>query len=153
MHHPENNLESDLSSTMKYRRDSKWGFFQYFCEFFFIGLVELVHYLYGKKRSPIMRRVIIGELSFLAFGIALSTLNFQAGLVVFWLPLFFSRLMMMAGNWAQHAFVDAQTPTTATGTALPASIAPTTKNALTMGTTLATTFVLADTGPKCPKTF
>ncbi len=110
MHHPENNLESDLSSTMKYRRDSKWGFFQYFCEFFFIGLVELVHYLYGKKRSPIMRRVIIGELSFLALGIALSTLNFQAGLVVFWLPLFFSRLMMMAGNWAQHAFVDAQTP-------------------------------------------
>lgn len=110
MHHPENNLESDLSSTMKFRRDSKWGFFLYFSEFFFIGLIELVHYLSGKKRTPIMRRVIIGELSFLALGIVLSTVNFQAGLVVFWLPLFFSRLMMMAGNWAQHAFVDAHHP-------------------------------------------
>src|SRR5690606_37428035 len=69
-----------------------------------------IAYLQGKERTDIARRVIIGELSFWALGIAFSFLNWQATLVVFWLPLFFSRLMMMAGNWAQHAFVDAQTP-------------------------------------------
>lgn len=110
MHHPENNLESDLSTTMKYQRDSIRDFSVYFLEFFFIGLIQLIAYLQGKERTAIARRVIIGELSFWALGIALSFLNWQATLVVFWLPLFFSRLMMMAGNWAQHAFVDAQTP-------------------------------------------
>lgn len=110
MHHPENNLESDLSTTMKYRRDSVRGFLTYFSEFFFIGLIELIHYLYGKKRTPIMKRVIVGELSFIGLGVALSFVNWEATLAVFWLPLFFSRLMMMAGNWAQHAFVDASSP-------------------------------------------
>ncbi len=110
MHHPENNLESDLSSTMKYQRDSVRHFTRYFLEFFFIGLIQLVAYLQGKQRGPIARRVILGELTFLGFGIALSFINGQAALVVFWLPLFFARLMMMAGNWAQHAFVDAETP-------------------------------------------
>jgi hypothetical protein len=110
MHHPENNLESDLSSTMKYQRDSFGDFMKYFSEFFFIGLIELIHYLRGKNRGAIAKRVIIGELSFLLLGVALSFINWRAALVVFWLPLFFSRFMMMAGNWAQHAFVDAETP-------------------------------------------
>jgi hypothetical protein len=110
MHHPENNLESDLSTTMKYQRDRFSDFLIYFSEFLFIGLIQLIQYLRNKDRSPIARRVILGELSFLLLAVVLSFVNWRAALVVMWLPLFFTRLMMMAGNWGQHAFVDAASP-------------------------------------------
>lgn len=111
MHHPENNMEEDLSTTMPFRRDSVRGFLLYFFTFFFIGMGQLVQYLWGKKRKPIMWWMLIGEASFILVCIALSiTLSFKATLVVLIIPLCFTRLMMMAGNWAQHAFVDAPTP-------------------------------------------
>jgi hypothetical protein len=42
MHHIEENLEDDLSSTMPYQRDSFLGWLKYFLEFFFAVIVELV---------------------------------------------------------------------------------------------------------------
>lgn len=111
MHHPENNMEEDLSTTMPFRRDSVRGFLLYFFTFFFIGMGQLVQYLWGKKRKPIMWWMLVGEATFILVCIALSiTLSFKATLVVLIIPLCFTRLMMMAGNWAQHAFVDAPTP-------------------------------------------
>ena len=44
MHHPENNLEADISSTLQYRRDSVVDFARYFFRFFFIGIIELTSY-------------------------------------------------------------------------------------------------------------
>ena len=35
MHHPENNLEEDLSSTMRFQRDSFFDFLRYHLRFFF----------------------------------------------------------------------------------------------------------------------
>lgn len=110
MHHPENNLETDLSTTMPYRRDSIRGFTLYFLEFFFTTVGQLGNYLWRKNRRPIMWWMIVGELSYFAACIGLSFINWQATLVVFIVPLFFTRLMMMAGNWGQHAFVDAVDP-------------------------------------------
>lgn len=110
MHHPENNMEDDLSTTMPFRRDSARGFLVYFCTFFFIGMGQLIQYLWGKNRKPIMWWMIIGELGFILFCIGMSFISLKATIAVFIVPLCFTRLMMMGGNWAQHAFVDAATP-------------------------------------------
>jgi len=110
MHHPENNLEDDLSTTMPYRRDSVRGFLLYFFEFFLTTVGQLGNYLWRRNRRPIMWWMIVGELSYFAMCIAMSFINWKAALVVLIVPLFFTRFMMMAGNWAQHAFVDAATP-------------------------------------------
>ncbi|MCF8259037.1 MAG: fatty acid desaturase [Flavobacteriales bacterium] len=41
MHHPENNLKDDLSTTMPYQRDSFAGFMRYWATFFFGGIKDL----------------------------------------------------------------------------------------------------------------
>ena len=110
MHHPENNLEGDLSSTMHYQRDSFLGFMQYFLTFFFIGLGQLATYFFRKKRIKLMKHSILGELSWIFIVTILCLLNFKATLAVFVIPLCFTRFMMMAGNWGQHAFIDAAHP-------------------------------------------
>ena len=44
MHHRENNMEDDLSSTMPYQRDSFTGFLRYFFTFFFTVIPTLALY-------------------------------------------------------------------------------------------------------------
>ena len=110
MHHPENNLEEDLSSTMHYQRDSAVDFVRYFLRFFFAVLVELTRYLVRRRRRTIMVRMLAGELLFYAVVAGLLVLNWRATLVVFVMPFAITRFAMMAGNWAQHAFVDAAAP-------------------------------------------
>ena len=111
MHHPENNLEDDLSSTLPYRRDSFVDFMRYFLRFFFGGLFELARYLSAKGRRRLMIRCVVGELSY-AVGVALLFYFFgwRATLIVFVVPLVIVRFAMMAGNWGQHAFVDEASP-------------------------------------------
>ncbi|QHT71170.1 fatty acid desaturase [Rhodocytophaga rosea] len=110
MHHPENNLPADKSSTMFYQRDSFRSFLAYFSNFFFRGIVELTSYFYKKNRTKLLRNTVLGESLFFLMCIALSILNWQATLVVFILPFLISRFIMMLGNWTQHAFVDASDP-------------------------------------------
>jgi fatty acid desaturase len=110
MHHLENNLEPDLSTTLPYRRDSFVGFMRYFLRFFFIGLIELSLYFARKGRRTLMWRCILGELAFFALCAGLCTINARATVVVFITPFVVVRFAMMAGNWAQHAFIDRETP-------------------------------------------
>ena len=110
MHHPENNLPDDLSSTMNYRRDSFTDFMKYFLKFFFFFLPELSSYLKRKGRKKLLRNYITGESLWYVLVTALMFLNWKAALVVFVIPLVFTRFMMMTGNWSQHAFIDLQTP-------------------------------------------
>lgn len=110
MHHPENNLREDLSSTIEYQRDSFGDFMRYFLRFFTLGIIDLTQYLNRKKRFKIARNTLLGELSWYALVIVLSLVNWKATLVVFIIPFVFTRFMMMAGNWGQHAFVDADAP-------------------------------------------
>jgi hypothetical protein len=110
MHHPENNLPDDLSSTMRYRRDSLWAFVRYFTRFFFLVVVEMSLYQIRKGRTKLLRRMLVGELGFYAFCVVLLVVNWRATLFVFVIPFFFTRLMMMVGNWGQHAFIDARDP-------------------------------------------
>jgi fatty acid desaturase len=110
MHHHENNLPDDLSSTMSYQRDSAVDFARYFGRFFFLGLPELVRYFVRNKRQAMLRRTIVGELAFYVVTAALFAVSWRAALVVLVIPFVATRFAMMAGNWAQHAFIDATDP-------------------------------------------
>jgi hypothetical protein len=111
MHHPENNLDDDLSSTMHLQRDSAWDFFfHYLGRFIVLGGRDLSRYLRGRQRSKIIRRWRQGTLVWFAVVVPLALVNWQATLLVFVFTLVVTRTAMMSGNWAQHAFVDASRP-------------------------------------------
>ncbi len=110
MHHRENNLEEDLSSTMHYQRDNLWDFTKYFSNFFFYSVIPLIAYFKARKQNKLVRKVIRGELFFVLMCIGLCFVNWPATVMVFILPFVLSRLIMMMGNWAQHSFVDPEDP-------------------------------------------
>ncbi len=110
MHHPENNLPSDLSSTMRYRRDSFRGWLAYYLDFLFCTVIRLAIYHHEKKNPRLVRRLVIGELAFWSAAVAAGLLNWRATLIVFIVPVLAVRTLMMAGNWAQHAFIDGSDP-------------------------------------------
>jgi fatty acid desaturase len=110
MHHIENNMPDDTSSTMGYQRDSARGFLAYFFKFLFVGVINTIRYLFSRKRKKLYQRLTLGEYAYIAFCIAMCFVNFKATMVVFIVPLLFARLVMMLGNWAQHSFIDAGDP-------------------------------------------
>jgi fatty acid desaturase len=110
MHHVENNMDDDGSSTLKYRRDSLRGFILYYLRFLGTGIPDLYRYLSAHHRSKIRRRLLAGELSYLALTGVLVLVNWKAALIVFVIPGLLTRLLMMMGNWAQHAFIDPAAP-------------------------------------------
>lgn len=110
MHHVENNMLDDASSTLPYNRDSIWGFTRYVLRFLFLGFRDTFMYLFSKKRKKFYVRLTFGEMSFFAFCIAMCFVNLQATLWVFIIPFVFARIVMMLGNWAQHAFIDPSDP-------------------------------------------
>lgn len=111
MHHSEANLEADLSTTMPYQRDSFVHFLRYFGRFFAFSLIELARYHLRKGNRRLARRLLTGELLFVAMVVTLAVfVDWRAALVVFGVPFLAARWLMMCGNWAQHAFVDPMAP-------------------------------------------
>jgi fatty acid desaturase len=108
MHHVEDNLPTDLSSTMAYRRDSFLHFLAYWASFFFFTLVRLTRYLTQKRRTIMARRALFGDIAQHAVIVAALVLNWRFGLVAFAIPYFTVRFMMMTGNWGQHAFINTE---------------------------------------------
>jgi hypothetical protein len=106
MHHLEDNMPEDLSSTIRYRRDSFLHFVVYWGRLFFFGVVELPLYLTKKRRTAMVRRVLVGELAHEALIVGSLLVDWRFGLVAFAFPYFMVRFMMMAGNWGQHAFIN-----------------------------------------------
>jgi fatty acid desaturase len=105
MHHAEENLTDDLSTTIHFQRDKFTHWLRYWARFLTVGLPELVQYMRRKNRRRLMNRVLIGEGTFWASFALLMWLNPIATLVVFGFPLIVIRTLMMMGNWGQHAFV------------------------------------------------
>jgi fatty acid desaturase len=110
MHHKEANLPTDLSSTMKYQRDSVLGFAHYFLTFFFFGLIQLSIYFYKQRRFKLMAKTLVGEVFYFAAAGALIWYDWRVGFVILVAPFVITRFAMMAGNWGQHAFVDRTAP-------------------------------------------
>jgi fatty acid desaturase len=110
MHHVEDNLPADLSSTMRYRRDRFSDWLRYFARFFLLTVVLLPIYLSRKGRRGLAWRAVSGEVAFWAVVAGLAFWNLAATVVVFLMPVLAVRALMMAGNWAQHAFIDPRDP-------------------------------------------
>lgn len=110
MHHPENNLENDLSSTMRYKRDGAFDFVRYFSKFFFLTIFELPPYLRKHNRNRLAFKAVFGEVCFYAVAIGAAFFNWRASLIMFVIPYLTVRFLMMCGNWGQHAFIDARDP-------------------------------------------
>lgn len=106
MHHAEDNMLDDLSSTIRYRRDSFLHFLAYFFRFLFFSHVELALYLRRRGRRRMMRRMLVGELGQLCLIAAVCWASPWFGLFALVLPTIIIRFMMMAGNWGQHAFIN-----------------------------------------------
>jgi hypothetical protein len=67
MHHEENNMDDDTSSTLPYQRDSVRDFFKYYLNFIFLGFKETFMYLVNKKKKKYYMRLTYGEELFLLF--------------------------------------------------------------------------------------
>jgi fatty acid desaturase len=110
MHHVEENLAADLSTTIHFQRDRVTHWLRYWLRFMTIGLGEIVLYFARTRRRRLMNRVIVGELAYWSTLALLVWLNPTAALAVFGFPLVAIRTLMMIGNWAQHAFIAAEEP-------------------------------------------
>jgi fatty acid desaturase len=110
MHHVEENLPGDLSSTMRFQRDRLGHWLRYYARFMFLGVYDLGRYFARHDRPRLLRRILAGEGVFWAATIALLFVNPRATLAVLLGPLLLMRTLMMMGNWAQHAFVCSEQP-------------------------------------------
>jgi hypothetical protein len=110
MHHREENLKDDLSTTMPFRRDRFDHWLRYYLRFMLVGIFELAYYFYKRKNSKLLTRTLVGEFGYWALVAGLAWLDPARTLVVFVAPVILIRTLMMAGNWGQHAFVDANHP-------------------------------------------
>ena len=105
MHHRENNLAPDKSTTMPYQRDSVKDFIRYYLDFFFLGIYKLCVFFFKKGNKKLFFKTLRGELIYIALMGTLLYFFFAPTMVVFIMPLLITRLIMMVGNWTQHAFV------------------------------------------------
>lgn len=105
MHHVANNMPDDASSTLPYQRDSLRDFLAYVGRFFILGVRDTFMYFFRNKRIFFYMRLLAGEFSFYLFCVGMSFVNFTATLFIFIIPFVFARVVMMLGNWTQHAFV------------------------------------------------
>jgi fatty acid desaturase len=110
MHHAENNMGGDASSTLAYKRDRFLHFLHYFIRFFIMGHITLTRYLVLRGRTKTAIRFWLGEMSWLMLACIALWINWAAALVVFIIPLLMMRWLMMAGNFAQHSFLDVNDP-------------------------------------------
>lgn len=111
MHHPEENLDGDASTTARYQRDRLTHWLRYWARFLVLGLPELCLYMIRRRRWPLLRRILAGEGVYWALIVSLATVQLDATLVVFVIPLVLMRTVLMLGNWAQHAFLSGSHPT------------------------------------------
>jgi fatty acid desaturase len=110
MHHVEENRPGDLSSTERYQRDRLGHWLAYRARFLSVGFPELLRYLSRNGKRRLLRRALLGEGLYWCAVALLLWVNPRATIVVFLLPYLVMRTLMMAGNWAQHAFVCAEQP-------------------------------------------
>ena len=110
MHHVENNMLGDQSTTLPYRRDHFPHFLHYWFRFFALSYLHIGRYLWLRGKLKTFARLMGGELVWLAMVTVAWQLNWAATTLVFIVPMLMMRWLMMAGNWAQHAFIDFQDP-------------------------------------------
>ncbi|CAG8979855.1 hypothetical protein HYALB_00002628 [Hymenoscyphus albidus] len=110
-HHVEDNGPDDLSSTLRYQRDSTSDLCIYLARFVLLNWFELPWY-YIRKGKPVMGLKYFGwEVLSLGFIALLVKYNGRAAMAALVLPLIQWRVLVMMNNWGQHTFVDEVEPT------------------------------------------
>ena len=71
-------MPDDLSSTMRFRRDSLVDFCRYWLRFQLIGKLELLRYLTARRRQRLVRRLLAAEVAPIGLA-ARDTLRLEAG--------------------------------------------------------------------------
>jgi len=110
MHHVENNRAADLSSTMRYQRDSFCDFLRYFLNVLSGAYYHLPVSLLRRKRYRLARHVFVGALSYLAWIAALACFNWRAALAVYLIPWAVAMFGFCCTTWGAHAFIDPAAP-------------------------------------------
>lgn len=105
-HHVEGNGPDDLSTTIRYQRDSVLAFLHYQMRFMFLCWFDLTSYFVVKGKYKFAFRVLVTELFSYAFMFFLARFTFKPTLSVLIVPFFIMRFGLMTGNWGQHALVD-----------------------------------------------
>lgn len=110
-HHVEGNGPGDLSSTIRYQRDSVIDFLRYLSRFYFLVWLDLPLYFFRTRRPNSAFRTAGWELSSYLFYFTMSKLfGAKPTFFVYVAPFMIMRLGLMVGNWGQHAFVDPDEP-------------------------------------------
>eukprot|EP00391_Amoebophrya_sp_Ameob2_P006836 CAMPEP_0178988090 /NCGR_PEP_ID=MMETSP0795-20121207/3622_1 /TAXON_ID=88552 /ORGANISM="Amoebophrya sp., Strain Ameob2" /LENGTH=451 /DNA_ID=CAMNT_0020679335 /DNA_START=209 /DNA_END=1564 /DNA_ORIENTATION=- len=111
MHHGENNHGLDVSETESYHREENMGFFQYWARFTFGLYHELPLYALKTKRYSWFWTSVVSIAVWVAM-IAFCCMYFSTAgtLFVFVVPHYFALTAMALGNYAQHVFVDPDSP-------------------------------------------
>lgn len=112
MHHTEENGPDDLSSTIRYQRDSGFHLFQYVGKFVLLGIwFELPLYFFRNGRTVGALKCAFWELLSMGFIASMMWVNPRAGIVALAWPVVEIRSLIMINNWGQHVFVDEIEPT------------------------------------------
>lgn len=109
-HHVEGNGPDDLSSTVRYQRDDLFHFLHYVGRFFFLIWLDLPFYFSRKQKPLLAAKVAFWEIGNYFALVILYAWQPRPTMFVFALPLLLLRIGLMVGNWGQHAFVDANEP-------------------------------------------
>lgn len=109
-HHVEGNGPDDLSTTIRYQRDSVRAFLHYELRFLLLCWFDLPRYFVRKGKYNLAIRVTCTELSSYAGLYLMARWQFKPALFVLLIPFFILRLGLMIGNWGQHALVDELEP-------------------------------------------
>ncbi|KOS20769.1 hypothetical protein ESCO_004371 [Escovopsis weberi] len=109
-HHVEGNGPDDLSSTIRFQRDSPADFLRYVARFYFLIWLDLPLYFARKGRYAVAAKAACWELGEYALLFALFRWRARPTLFALLLPLLLLRLGLMVGNWGQHALVDHAEP-------------------------------------------
>ncbi|KAH8694182.1 hypothetical protein BGW36DRAFT_300215 [Talaromyces proteolyticus] len=111
-HHVEGNGPDDLSSTLRYQRDSLPDFLHYVLRFMFLVWIELPLYFLRKGHYVQSLKAFFWEFSsYISIAALYKYVDARATVFVFIIPLALLRVGLMVGNWGQHALVDEEDPT------------------------------------------
>ncbi|KAK2597315.1 hypothetical protein QQS21_006089 [Conoideocrella luteorostrata] len=110
-HHVEGNGPDDLSTTIRYQRDSIPDLLHYIGRFFFLIWLDLPRYFLRKNRPGMALQATGSEFATYMFYYTMSRIvGNKPTFFVYILPFLMLRLGLMIGNWGQHAFVDQDEP-------------------------------------------
>ena len=101
MHHTEGNGPGDLSSTIRYQRDSPYHFFLYLVRFIFLISLELPLYFWRKGQKTFAVKAAVWDWSSYALILLGLLHNVRAATFCLLLPFVILRIGLMIGNWGQ----------------------------------------------------